>query len=133
MLTVSGSVAFTASAQVRNCALKPFAAAAMVFRGDRDLTATPRTTAMSARRVMLPYVAMSEKQNKLPVVRAKFSCGHIADGRVVMSPVYSGSEENEQFFRATPCGLIDLQVVNPTALAAFQPGKEYYVDFTPAS
>jgi len=50
-----------------------------------------------------------------------------------LSPVYSGSEENKQFFAATPGGSIMLHVVNEKGMAVFEEGKEYYVDFTPAS
>jgi hypothetical protein len=68
-------------------------------------------------------------------VRAKFVCSYKnAEQRVLtFDPVYSGSEENKRFFEATPGGQINLNVVNETALAKFEQGKEYYVDFTPAS
>ena len=65
-------------------------------------------------------------------VRAKFKCDYKKDSYVSFSPVYSGSEENESFFKATPGGEIRLHVVNQPAFDAFQEGKEYYIDFTPA-
>lgn len=51
---------------------------------------------------------------------------------VLLDPVYSGSEENKEFFKYTPGGSIYLNVVNPPALEQFKQGAEYYVDFTPA-
>lgn len=54
-------------------------------------------------------------------------------GAVSLSPVYSGSPENEQFYKWTPGGNISLSTVNGAAFGAFEVGKEYYVDFTPAS
>lgn len=70
-------------------------------------------------------------------VRAKFRCDsieHTADGATVkMAPVISGSEENKTFYRYTPGGSISLAVVNKDTAARFEPGKSYYVDFTPAA
>jgi len=65
-------------------------------------------------------------------VRAKFFCGAVADGQVQLTAVYSGSAENREFFEATPAGSIQLSVVSPSTRGHFVPGKEYYVDFTPA-
>lgn len=74
------------------------------------------------------------------MVRAKFHCvsnektsstdeaGYI----IKLFPVASGSKENEQFYKWTPAGSIDLNIVNEGAAVAFEVGKEYYVDFIPA-
>lgn len=51
---------------------------------------------------------------------------------ITMYAVVDGSEENKKFFAATPSGSINLGTINPEAAAQFEPGKEYYVDFTPA-
>ena len=70
----------------------------------------------------------------MPTVRAKFHVNWISQDRreIRLAVVYSGSEENKYFFSATPGGDISLFVVNPDVAAAFEAGKEYYVDFTPA-
>jgi hypothetical protein len=69
-------------------------------------------------------------------VRAKFKVETIApqeaDGsvtQITLRAVYGGSPENEKFFKYTPSGQIDLNVVNPTAAKKFVLGQEYYVDF----
>lgn len=51
---------------------------------------------------------------------------------VELGAVTGQSGENQQFFLATPVGRIELSVTNPDAVGFFQPGKSYYVDFTPA-
>ncbi len=68
------------------------------------------------------------------MVRAKFVVGYTPEGStdVHLSPVYSGSQENEQFFKATPGGSISLCVLNEDARKYFEQGKEYYIDFTKA-
>lgn len=43
--------------------------------------------------------------------------------------VYSGSPENEQFFASTPGGTLTFYSVRNQA---FETGKEYYLDITPA-
>ncbi len=68
-------------------------------------------------------------------VRAKFVCNwkqvdSTGNGQqITMSPVYSGSEENKQFFASTPGGSIQLFTTNPSAAEYFEQGKEYYIDF----
>lgn len=70
-------------------------------------------------------------------VRAKFKCvknklhGEVAD--IGFEPVYSGSEENAEFFKWTPSGSIEIGCANPSATVQFEVGKEYYVDFIPAN
>ena len=75
-------------------------------------------------------------------VRAKFTCNAKipAHGRttVFFNAVYSNSdgsraEENKAFSDATPSGQISISITNDKpALDAFEIGKSYYVDFTPA-
>jgi hypothetical protein len=71
------------------------------------------------------------------MVRAKLHVTNIEAGEegaatIYMSPVYSGSPENEQFYKYTPSGQIILSTVNPEAAAQFVVGEEYYADFTHA-
>lgn len=69
-------------------------------------------------------------------VRAKFRVDSVeltADSATVkMTPVVSGSEENKKFYRWTPSGSITLATVNRDAADQFEPGGEYYVDFSRA-
>ena len=44
----------------------------------------------------------------------------------------SNTPEDQRFQKATPSGSCEMSVDNPAALAQFQLGKAYYVDFTPA-
>jgi hypothetical protein len=87
------------------------------------------------------------------MVRAKFRCIEVGkkyshtgeDGKDVfhtnvrLLPVfcnkrggYDPPEENKAFYAATPSGEIVLSVVSEAAGSQFDPGKSYYVDFTPA-
>lgn len=72
------------------------------------------------------------------MVRAKFRCTSITKlgeqmNRIELSPVTSGSNENKQFFTATPWGQISLGCANDAATAKFEVDKEYYIDFSPAN
>lgn len=48
-----------------------------------------------------------------------------------LSPVISGSKENEEFFKYTPGGTFQFYSLNQKAADAFVTGKEYYLDLTP--
>jgi hypothetical protein len=50
--------------------------------------------------------------------------------RVSLTPVTGGSKENEEFFRFTPFGSIEMGTINKEAAKQFVPGDEFYVDFT---
>lgn len=88
-------------------------------------------------------------------VRAKFTVNSIErslgnmpfieDGKTVwkpaevhsikMSPVYGNGDpnhENTKFWNATPSGSLVLGTVNPSAVAEFEIGAEYYIDFIKA-
>lgn len=75
-------------------------------------------------------------------VRAKFICNSkIPSGSqttVYLNAVYSNrdgtrAEENKAFTDATPAGQIAITIANDKpALEAFEMGKAYYLDFTPA-
>jgi hypothetical protein len=73
-------------------------------------------------------------------VRAKFTCSHKEDstddaggGRVSLSPVINGSDENKNFYRLTPGGSISLSTINARAYDEFEVGKSYFVDFSLAT
>lgn len=72
----------------------------------------------------------------MSAVRAKFRVESIikrqSGSTIELWPVTSGSKENEQFYRYTPGGRIELSTVNDEAAKRFEVGKEYYIDFTPA-
>ena len=59
-------------------------------------------------------------------IRAKFKVLGVTQtvdtARVALAPVIGGSPENESFFRYTPGGHIDLQVVDPATAARFVEG-----------
>ena len=70
-------------------------------------------------------------------IRAKFKVTNIADNgegmkTVSLSPVCSGSPENESIFKWTPSGSISMGTINAEAAKDFEIGKEFYVDFTAA-
>ena len=70
-------------------------------------------------------------------VRAKVCCNAKTSNEVHFYTVYENAEskaadpENVRFTKATPWGDIKLGVDNPAALAQFEVGKYYYVDFVP--
>jgi len=68
-------------------------------------------------------------------VRAKFKVQSVTESEgglktANLSPVTSGSPENEKFFKWTPGGQIQLGTINPNAAREFVPGRAFYVDFT---
>lgn len=72
----------------------------------------------------------------MTMVRAKFTMlrrEESQDGfNLFFEPVTSGSVENDEFFKWTPWGELKMGTVNPDAAKAFEVGKAYYLDFTPA-
>jgi hypothetical protein len=72
----------------------------------------------------------------MSTVRAKFKVDFVTKSTetatVSLSPVFGNSEENKKFFKYTPGGKIEMQVVNHETADKFTPGKEFYVDFTEA-
>lgn len=67
-------------------------------------------------------------------VRAKFKVTEKViteqGDKITLQPVIGGSHENEQFFKWTPYGKIEMGTINPEASKQFEVGKEYYIDFT---
>jgi hypothetical protein len=73
------------------------------------------------------------------MIRAKFVCDEVVAKAghggaqlytAKFKPVVSGSEENKEFFKYTPYGVIELGAY--TIKDQFIPGVEYYIDFTAA-
>lgn len=76
-------------------------------------------------------------------VRAKMKCysvERLKDGKpdttmaeIRMMPVYDDNDPtNKSWSKATPGGQVSLFITNPEAIDKFEPGKSYFVDFTPA-
>jgi len=77
-------------------------------------------------------------------IRAKFCCNNLAERNdtagtkvaeeVYFAPVYSAdpNSENAKWSAATPGGQLHMYISNPDAWGAFEQGKEYFLDFTPA-
>lgn len=81
-----------------------------------------------------------------PTVRAKFFVQDIRHSDVPgtdqyaivkMAPVFGaygdGDEEaNKSWSKWTPSGSLEMAITNPEAIAKFEIGKSYFLDFTPA-
>ncbi|WP_289054145.1 hypothetical protein [Carboxylicivirga marina] len=72
-------------------------------------------------------------------VRAKFKCSGVREEKeygqstVDFHPVIDGCEENKSFAKYTPGGHLQLIISDGTEAAnAFETGKQYYLDITPA-
>ncbi|MBR2689153.1 MAG: hypothetical protein IKE42_14975 [Aquamicrobium sp.] len=80
-------------------------------------------------------------------VRAKFQClevkhlhvQHPAGAEpqsvhveVRLTPVYGDGKDNATWSKYTPAGELKMTITNPPAAEAFEIGKAYYLDFTPA-
>lgn len=51
---------------------------------------------------------------------------------IKFTTVWGDSPENKAFFASTPSGAITVSVVKPEVAAQFEPGAEFFVDFTEA-
>ncbi|WP_342361430.1 hypothetical protein [Terrarubrum flagellatum] len=54
---------------------------------------------------------------------------------ITMRPVfgtYGDGEVNKTWSKYTPSGHLQITITNPSAIDAFEMGKAYYLDFTPA-
>lgn len=52
--------------------------------------------------------------------------------KLVFTPVTSGSKENEEFFKWTPSGRLEIGTVNQKAADELRTGFDYYLDITRA-
>lgn len=70
-------------------------------------------------------------------IRCKFRCDSVERfaeaSSIKLHAVTDGSSENKQFFKWTPSGQLAVAMVNQEAAAQFEPGKDYYIDITPAA
>ena len=74
------------------------------------------------------------------MVRAKFRCidkHEQASGEttvkldvVIVNNSGQYDKENEEFFKYTPYGSLNMGILNEKASTEFEIGKEYYIDFT---
>lgn len=72
------------------------------------------------------------------MVRAKFQLQQVTENywnknsrTLVFQPQYDTNiPEDQRFATATPSGRFEMQVDNPAALAQFNLGEYYYVDFS---
>lgn len=70
-------------------------------------------------------------------VRAKFRVSSVTDFGFtkqvkLVAVADDGIPENRRYHKATPSGTIEMTIDNPPASDQFTPGKQFYVDFTPA-
>lgn len=75
-------------------------------------------------------------------VRAKFRCNtethkkygpapeHVTRSYEFLAMYDPETPEDQRYAKATPSGSLTIQVDNPAVV--FEPGKSYYLDFTPA-
>ena len=71
------------------------------------------------------------------IIRAKMKVESLelhgdGGGSVRMTPVTSGSPENESFFKWTPSGKLELGTVNKAVMDQLELGAEMYIDISPA-
>lgn len=71
-------------------------------------------------------VSLVDKQSETCEV-LHFHCVAKSDGYPA-----DGSDENNTFAKFSPSGECRITVMNPALIGKFQPGEEYYVDFTKA-
>lgn len=70
-------------------------------------------------------------------VRAKFKCNSVVNYEgsktATLNAVCSTSDENKDFTKYTPNGKLEISIMNDAVASSFfEPGQEYYLDFTKA-
>lgn len=70
-------------------------------------------------------------------VKAKFKCDSVEhfkeSKKAKFSPVMGYHGENADFTKLTPSGYLEIYISDETPAAEmFEPGKDYYLEFTPA-
>lgn len=66
------------------------------------------------------------------MVTAKFRVTGINGNNVRLDAVEGDTDENKNFWEATPSGTIELYITNEKALDQLEEGEEYYVNFNKA-
>lgn len=74
-------------------------------------------------------------------VLARFRCieiKHLVTGSpndvmatITLIPVYGDGKGNESWSKYTPSGKLEMNVTNPAAIAAFELGKTFQIEFSP--
>lgn len=77
------------------------------------------------------------KMNCQSVTRTSYRPGGVDEKvfqeRVILTAVsYGDSDENKSFSEATPDAKLDILISNQSALGAFEPGEDYYINFAAA-
>lgn len=71
------------------------------------------------------------------MIRAKFQCHEVTkdssgNEKVSLGAVYGNGEANKEWSKYTPSGSLTMTISQEGAQGKFIPGKEYFLDFTPA-
>lgn len=76
---------------------------------------------------------MRAKMNVVEVKRMP-SCDVVKMTAVCRSSSYpnDGLDEDNTYAKFTPSGVVELTISNPALLGKIEPGKKFYLDFTPA-
>lgn len=64
------------------------------------------------------------------IVESVTSFGNKSVTAKLRAVVGADSEENKSFSRLTPWASLEIQVTNPDSVDFFQPGEQYYLDFS---
>jgi hypothetical protein len=85
----------------------------------------------------LGRLGKTHKSNKMAQVIAKFKCNSVLNYEgsktATLNAVCSTSDENKDFTKYTPNGRLEISIMNDAVASSFfEPGKEYYLDFTQA-
>jgi hypothetical protein len=66
------------------------------------------------------------------ISKSKFSKQDCGSAKVILTPVTSGTDENEEFWQHTPSGYLEMTIKNEVAEKYFEVGEEYYLTFEKA-
>jgi len=85
-------------------------------------------------------ITTTAEKEKAMSVRAKFKCyskemkeqGAAPAAALTFYASYGEGEDNKDWSKWTPSGTLQMTISNPAAFDWFEPGKEYYLDFTEA-